>query len=160
MSGDAKFVYHEQGLRYRFNDQHPFNQKRIVLLMDMMRKAGLLDDSMLLTHRAAEEDELLLAHAKPYVDAVKALSLPSPSAEVIREAERYGLDTSEEQEDTPFFEHMHEATCRLVGGSIAAAELVMSGQAPPRFPSGRRPAPRAARERVGLLRLQRRVRRH
>jgi acetoin utilization protein AcuC len=125
MSKDAVFVYHDETQNYRFNDTHPFNQKRIILTMDMLRKAGALTDSCIISHGQASEADLLLTHAPAYVDAVKALSVPHPAPEAIKAAAKYGLDT----EDTPYFENMHEATSLIVGGSIAATDVVMSGQA-------------------------------
>jgi acetoin utilization protein AcuC len=44
----------------------------------------------------------------------------------VRKAPQYGLDT----EDTPHFAGMHEAASMVVGGTILAAELVMSGRRP------------------------------
>ncbi|MFK7696209.1 acetoin utilization protein AcuC [Paenibacillus sp. HJGM_3] len=132
MSQDALFVYHDRALQYRFNDTHPFNQKRIVLTMDLLRQAKALDDTRITSHGMAAESELHLIHSSPYVDIVKALSAANPSPDTIRRAEQYGLDT----EDTPFFEHMHEATSLLVGGSIAAADAVMTGTVPHAFHPG------------------------
>jgi acetoin utilization protein AcuC len=120
------FIYDDHQVEYRFNDEHPFNQQRLVLTVDLLQKAGALPRSALRKPRPALENELLRVHSSAYIDAVKALSLATPSVDWLREAGRYGLDT----DDTPFFPGMHSITSSIVGGSITAAELVMSGKAP------------------------------
>jgi len=120
------FIFNEHEARYRFYDDHPFNQKRLLLTVELLRQIDALDPASILNPRFAQDHELLMVHSKDYVEAVKQLSCTSPSDESIRSAGRYGLDT----EDTPYFEGMHEAASMIVGGSIQAAELVMSGQHP------------------------------
>ncbi len=126
MSKAPVFIYNEHETRYRFNDSHPFNQKRLLLTVDLLRKTGALPDSSIVPPRAALEEELQRVHASSYIEAVKALSLQKPEARWLQEAERFGLDT----DDTPFFEGMHDITTMVVGGSVVAAEQVMSGAAP------------------------------
>jgi acetoin utilization protein AcuC len=120
------FIYNENEIDYKFNDEHPFNQQRLILTVDLLRKAGALPASALRMPRTASQHELLRVHTGPYIEAVKALSLPVPEDSWIREAGRFGLDT----DDTPFFPGMHDITSNVVGGSITAADLVMSGEAP------------------------------
>ena len=123
MNSKTMFMYDENETGYRFNDTHPFNQKRLVLTVDLLRKAGALPDCFLSAPTSASKEQLLTVHTAEYVQAVEALSLPSPDALTIQAAGKYGLDT----EDTPFFPHMHEITSMLVGGSIGAVEAVLSG---------------------------------
>lgn len=120
----AAFVLHEDELQYRFNDKHPFNPKRLELTLDLLRQAGALPPSAVVRPRPAAEDELLFIHAPDYVEAVRALSEPSPLRERLELAPRYGLDS----QDTPFFPNMHQVTSTIVGGSVTAAEEVMSGR--------------------------------
>ncbi|WP_442603860.1 acetoin utilization protein AcuC [Paenibacillus sp. KN14-4R] len=120
----SAFIYNEQEIRYKFNDDHPFNPKRLSMTVDLLREAGALDPGSVIPLRVASDDELLRVHHADYVEAVKQLSAAGPNEQWLQSAERYGLDT----EDTPFFEDMHEVTAQIVGGSIAAADLVMSGQ--------------------------------
>jgi acetoin utilization protein AcuC len=124
MTQSPAFIYNENETRYRFNDTHPFNQKRLLLMVDLLRKMDALPASSVIQPRLAEEAELLRVHSPTYLEAVKALSLSPPEQRWILEAGKFGLDT----EDTPFFENMHEITSMVVGGSIIAAERVMSGQ--------------------------------
>ncbi|MCR8641763.1 acetoin utilization protein AcuC [Paenibacillus sp. N1-5-1-14] len=120
----SSFIYNEHEVRYKFNDDHPFNQKRLIMTVDLLREAGALDPASIVPLRVASDDELLRVHHASYVEAVKELSAAGPEEAWLKTAERYGLDT----EDTPFFEGMHEVTAHIVGGSIAAADLVMSGK--------------------------------
>lgn len=125
MKTRAAFIYNENETRYRFNDTHPFNQKRLQLTVDLIRKANALPQQAIVSPRAATEAELLRVHSPAYLEAARHLSAASPADEWVLQAGKYGLDT----EDTPFFAGMHEVTSYVVGGSIAAAELVMSGAA-------------------------------
>lgn len=120
------FIYDDQEIQYKFNENHPFNQDRLTMTVDLLRKAGALPDSALRAPRSATDSELLRIHSPAYIEAVKALSSSVPEAAWIREATRFGLDT----DDTPYFAGMHETTAKVVGGSITAVELVMSGKAP------------------------------
>ncbi|UUZ95870.1 acetoin utilization protein AcuC [Paenibacillus sp. P25] len=124
MNANAIFIYDEKETAYRFNDSHPFNQQRLVVTTDLLRKAGALPDSAVTVPTAVEETRLLAVHSAEYIAAVKALSLESPSEEWVQRAGQYGLDT----EDTPFFRGMHESTSLLVGGSLQAVDAVMSGK--------------------------------
>ena len=37
MNDLAVFVYSDELLTYKFNDEHPFNQKRLLLTLDLLR---------------------------------------------------------------------------------------------------------------------------
>ncbi|MFS0839461.1 acetoin utilization protein AcuC [Paenibacillus sp. 1P03SA] len=132
MKNESVFVFNEHEATYKFNEEHPFNPKRLLLTIDLLRKAGALDDSEIVTPRVATDDELLRVHQPAYIDAVKALSELSPSLEWVNSAAKYGLDT----EDTPYFAWMHDVTSMVVGGSITAADTVMSGRAKRAFHLG------------------------
>ncbi|WNR46537.1 acetoin utilization protein AcuC [Paenibacillus roseipurpureus] len=120
------FIYDDQEIQYKFNDTHPFNQDRLIMTVDLLRKSGALADSAMMTSRSATDEELLRVHSAAYIEAVKALSALAPEERWVREAARFGLDT----DDTPFFPGMHDITAKVAGGSITATELVMSGKAP------------------------------
>jgi acetoin utilization protein AcuC len=109
---------------YRFRPDHPFNPKRLELAVSLIEACGLVSGPGLrvLPPRMATDDELLRVHAPEYVAAVKRLgSQPKVDA---REGRPWGLGT----EDNPIFPGMHEATATVVGGTLRAAELVMSGE--------------------------------
>lgn len=125
MNAKALFIYDESETAYRFNDSHPFNQKRLMLTVDLLRKAEALPPESVISPGKAEKTQLYYVHSKEYVEAVTALSRPAPEPKWLQQAEKYGLDT----EDTPFFPDMNDITLGLVGGSIRAVDAVMTGEA-------------------------------
>ncbi|SDE69769.1 acetoin utilization protein AcuC [Paenibacillus sp. UNCCL117] len=124
MKANAIFIYDERETAYRFNDSHPFNQERVRVTVDLLKKAGALPDSCMHSPPPATEDDLLLVHTREYIDCVKGLSPDSPEDCWVDKAGRYGLDT----EDTPYFPNMHKVTLDLVGGSLYAVDAVMRGE--------------------------------
>jgi len=119
----AVFVYDPQEQQYLFSNTHPFNPMRLELTYDLLRQAGALRPEHLLKPRMASEEELLWAHSLEYLEAVRALSREPADPEWVSQAEKFGLGEG----DTPFFPGMHEAASLVAGGSIVAAEAVMSG---------------------------------
>jgi acetoin utilization protein AcuC len=122
MKHDAVFVHSDQLLSYRFSENHPFNQFRLTLTIDLLRKMGALNDSHIIEPRIAKDEELTLIHDPEYVEAVKKAGRGELSQST---GEGYGLGT----EDTPMFEGMHEASSLLVGGTLIAADQVMQEKA-------------------------------
>lgn len=122
MKKDSVFIYSDELLKYRFSEHHPFNQFRLTLTNDLLKKMGALADDAIIPPRKATEEELQLNHDPAFIHAVKQASsgyLP-PSR-----AESFGLGT----EDTPIFEGMHEASSYIVGGTLTAVDYVMQGKA-------------------------------
>lgn len=119
------FIFDPSELGYAFNDEHPFDQKRLELTVDLLTRAGALPSSAIIPPRIATEEEIQLVHLETYIDAVKGLSDPEPGEFWLAQADKWGLQT----EDTPFFEGMHDVTAKIVGGSLEAAEFIMSGKA-------------------------------
>ena len=74
------FIYDDQEIQYKFNENHPFNQDRLTMTVDLLRKAGALPDSALWAPRSATDSELLRVHSPAYIEAVKALSCSVPEA--------------------------------------------------------------------------------
>jgi acetoin utilization protein AcuC len=126
MNNQSFFVYNEHEIAYRFNEGHPFNQKRITLTVDLLRSLDALPEHAVLSPAAAEDEQLRTVHSADYVEAVKRLSIDAPGPGAIGLAHQYGLDT----EDTPYFRGMHQITSMVVGGSILAIDAVMKGHAP------------------------------
>ncbi|WP_440620603.1 acetoin utilization protein AcuC [Bacillus subtilis] len=119
---DSVFIYSPSYQTYMFHQEHPFNQQRVLLTYDLLKTINAFDDGDIVTPRLASEEELSLVHTDDYIQAVKLAGAGKLPAE---EGESYGLGT----EDTPVFAGMHEAASLLVGGTLTAADLVMSGQA-------------------------------
>jgi acetoin utilization protein AcuC len=122
MKKDALFIYSDELLGYRFNDQHPFNQTRLTLTIDLLKDIQALRPEEVIPARMATDEELFLNHDPNYVNAVKRASTGQLLPE---QAEGYGIGT----EDTPMFDGMHEASAFLVGGTLTAADYVMTGKA-------------------------------
>ncbi|MFS0780535.1 acetoin utilization protein AcuC [Bacillus sp. 1P06AnD] len=118
----ALFVYSEEQLHYKFNEDHPFNQLRLKLTLDLLQSCKAISDDQIIPPRMATDEELCLVHDPEYVNAVKQAGLGLLSEE---RASNYGLGT----EDTPIFPGMHEASALLVGGTLAAVDAVMTGTA-------------------------------
>jgi acetoin utilization protein AcuC len=116
------FVFSEEQLNYKFNSHHPFNQFRLKLTVDLLKKINALNVNQIIPPRMATEEELFLIHDPNYVEAVKKAGLGQLPNEI---AENYGLGT----EDTPIFPRMHDASALLVGGTLTAVDEVMTGKA-------------------------------
>lgn len=122
MKNDCTFVFSEELLNYKFSSQHPFNQSRLKLTVDLLTKINALDISQIIPPRMASVEELSLIHDPSYIEAVKKAGYGQLSSEI---AENFGLGT----EDTPIFSNMHEASSLLVGGTLTAVDQVMTGKA-------------------------------
>lgn len=122
MSDKCSFVFSDELLKYKFSNQHPFDQFRLKLTVDLLEKMNALHSENVIPPRIASDEELALIHDINYIEAVKKAGngLLSP-----RIAENYGLGT----EDTPIFPNMHEASALLVGGTLTAVDQVMTGKA-------------------------------
>jgi acetoin utilization protein AcuC len=122
MTDRCSFVFSEDLLNYKFNSNHPFNQFRLKLTVDLLHRLKALDNHQIVPPRMASEEELALVHDPSYIDAVKMAGHGQLPQHV---AENYGIGT----EDTPIFPNMHEASALLVGGTLTAVDQVMTGQA-------------------------------
>jgi acetoin utilization protein AcuC len=104
-------------LAYDMGD-HPLNPVRVELTMALARELGILDRPgvQMITPEPAAEADLTRIHRPDYLDAVRqAPHDPFFSG--------WGLNTS----DNPVFEGMHEASARICGATIAAADAVWRG---------------------------------
>ncbi|WNS74623.1 acetoin utilization protein AcuC [Bacillus sp. DTU_2020_1000418_1_SI_GHA_SEK_038] len=122
MTQDSVFVFSEDLLDYKFSENHPFNQLRIKLTLDLLMQLNAIEKHQIISPRRATDDELELIHDPNYVNAVKLAGSGQLSQEI---GENYGLGT----EDTPVFPKMHEASSLLVGGTLTAVDHVMAGHA-------------------------------
>ncbi|MFP7299479.1 acetoin utilization protein AcuC [Neobacillus niacini] len=122
MTDTCSFVFSEELLNYKFSSNHPFNQFRLKLTVDLLHKLNALEHHQIVPPRMATDEELALVHDPSYIDAVKMAGQGQLPQHV---AENYGIGT----EDTPIFPNMHEASALLVGGTLTAVDQVMTGQA-------------------------------
>lgn len=116
-------VWNDALAEYRFTPKHPLNPRRLELTLELMRRLHLFDDShALVPARRATDDEILAVHSPEFVNAVKRASAGNAAADELR---AYGLGT----DDVPIMEGMHHAASAIVGATLHAAELVMTGEA-------------------------------
>ena len=131
MSGRAAFVYSDEYLAYKLSEEHPLNPIRLALTESLIEASGLLDgpDVFRVTPRPATDDEVLYAHDRDYLERVRDLGHAPRFA---NPALDFGMGTG----DNPVFHGMHEASALVAGGSLVAAEHVMSGRASHAFNPG------------------------
>ncbi|OUM88824.1 MAG: histone deacetylase [Bacillus thermozeamaize] len=121
---NSAFVYSEAFQTYKFHNDHPFNQKRLQLTLDLIQKMKLIRPEQIITPRMATETELELILDAHFIQAVRQLDPTeddTPTHPI--DAEAYGLGT----EDNPIFPGMYKASLLSVGGTLVATELVMEG---------------------------------
>jgi acetoin utilization protein AcuC len=109
-------------LSYDFGPEHPLRPERLVLGLDLLREAGIWDESSeSLAVIPATDQELQRVHDAGYLRAVQDAGMGLvPLAQLAR----FGLGAG----DTPAFTCMHEATSLVAGGTLAAARAVMRGE--------------------------------
>jgi acetoin utilization protein AcuC len=130
VSGRVEFVwYGDDAPWYDHGPQHPLRPERVILTRSLVRAYGLLEGPATeRTARDATDEEILLVHTEPYVEAVKRAGRGEEGPWW-----RFGFGPG----DNPVFPHMHEASARVVGASLVAAEAVLSGRADHAFnPAG------------------------
>jgi acetoin utilization protein AcuC len=115
-------VWDEALTRYDFGPSHPMTPIRLDLTARLCRDLGLFDLPQLqvVAAQPAVDEFLATVHEPAYIAAVRAAALDPASADPLR-----GLGT----EDDPAFIGMHDASARIVGGSLAAAQAVWRGEA-------------------------------
>ena len=122
--------YGDDAPLYDHGPQHPLRPARVFLTRSLIHGLGLVDGERVTeTHaRDATDAELMLVHTEPYLDAVKGAGRGEPG-----DWWRYGFGPG----DNPIFANMHEASARVAGASLVAAEAVFTGRAEHAFnPSG------------------------
>lgn len=107
---------------YNFGPGHPMAPQRLELTARLAGSLGLFDHQHVAVEapEVATDVELYTIHSREYVDAVRRVS-----ADPTRPEESRGLGT----EDDPAFAGMHEASARLAGGSLLAADTILTGRA-------------------------------
>ncbi|MGH2696020.1 MAG: acetoin utilization protein AcuC, partial [Actinomycetota bacterium] len=130
MSGGVRLVYSPDLVRYDHGPQHPLKPVRVLLTRELIAAYGLLDGQAVeeIPARLASDQELELVHTPRYVEAVKAAGNGEPG-----DWWRFGFGPG----DNPIFPGMHEASARVAGASLVAAEAVLGGAAEHAFtPAG------------------------
>ena len=107
---------------YDHGPQHPLRPARVILTRDLIKAYGIVDGERVVEApaRDATLDELRLVHTDRYIDAVTRAGHGEQGRWGI-----FGLGPG----DNPIFPQMHEASTRVAGASLSAAEAVVKGRA-------------------------------
>jgi len=122
MPTQARVVWDSSFTRYDFGPTHPIAPARLVLTARPCDALGVFDvDGVEVVGAEVATDELLATvHDDDYVAAVKAASTDPSAAD-----DAYGLGT----EDDPAFVDMHDASARVVSGTVDSCRAVWEGEA-------------------------------
>ncbi len=118
MGKAAAVVWDESFLGYDLGGDHPLNPVRLDLTVRLATALGVLDGVEPISPDPAPDAEIERVHEPSYLNAVRAA--PMAGWDV-----GHGLGTP----DNPVFTRMHEASSLVVGGSLAAARTIASGEA-------------------------------
>ncbi|GAB3550493.1 acetoin utilization protein AcuC [Actinopolyspora lacussalsi] len=118
MSNECAVVWDESLLSYDLGGNHPLHPVRLDLTMRLARSLGVLDGVVPLVPGQAADAELERVHTPGYLAAVRAAPTEGPDV-------GHGLGT----DDNPIFDRMHESASLVAGGSLTAAEQIVSGRA-------------------------------
>ncbi|GAB3686581.1 acetoin utilization protein AcuC [Angustibacter aerolatus] len=126
MAVQARVVWDPRLLAYDFGRGHPMAPVRLDLTWRLLEELGVLSgpdapDVEVVPAEVADDDVLATVHDRDYVAAVRAAS-DDPSG---RADPAYGLGT----DDDPAFAGMHDASARIVGGTVDVARAVGEGRA-------------------------------
>lgn len=115
----AAVVWDSALLDYDMGD-HPLNPVRVELTMALARELGVLDRPgvQMITPGQASDLDLTRVHRADYLDAVRLAPIDPFFT-------GWGLNTP----DNPVFDDMHEASARICGATLAAAQAVWHGTA-------------------------------
>ncbi len=107
---------------YDHGPQHPLRPARVTLTRELIKAYGIVDGDRVVEApaRDATLDELRLVHTDRYIDAVTRAGHGEQGRWGI-----FGLGPG----DNPIFPQMHEASTRVAGASLSAAEAVVKGRA-------------------------------
>ena len=123
MADMSGFIYHEEYLKYQFGFSHPFNPIREKYTLDTLKEIEVIGEkSRVYSPEPATETDLYTVHSNEYVQFIR---------EMCEKGFGY-LDSG----DTPATKGLYEGACRVVGGSILGAKLIMDGDVDHTFNPG------------------------
>lgn len=122
MATQARVIWDDGFTRYDFGPSHPMAPVRLALTARLCRDLGLLDlpGVEVVGAQVASDELITTVHDPAYVAAVKAISADPGRADGSR-----GIGGG----DNPAFAGMHEASARLLQGTVDVAEAVWTGAA-------------------------------
>ena len=116
-------VHSEAWKRFDYGPQHPLRMERLGLTWRLMQAYELasLPQAMVRAPEPASEEAIAVYHGTDYLEMLKAANSGRASAA----AARFGLGPG----DNPVFPGLWDAAQLCAGGSILAADLILSGEA-------------------------------
>ncbi len=121
MVSGIRVVWDPEFTRYDFGRGHPMAPVRLDLTARLADSLGLLSrpDVLVAGAKPASDDLLTTVHDAEYVAAVRRISADPLQTDI-----DHGLGT----EDDPAFAGMHEASARIVQGTVECAQQVLTGE--------------------------------
>jgi len=116
------FVWDERLAEYDFGPGHPLAPIRVQLAKRLIEDFGLLNSTraqLLGPIEPASDADLLRVHTPEFIAAVKQAS---------QDPHFYDADRGLGTEDDPVFAGMHQASARVSGATLAAAQAVHGGE--------------------------------
>jgi len=118
---DIYIPWDEKLVHYNFGQDHPLAPIRVELAMRLAQELGVISrENLFEPVILATNEQLLRAHSADYIAAVTTAGANPQQA-----ALEFGLGTS----DNPVFAGMHEASARVSGATLMAANAVWNGEA-------------------------------
>jgi acetoin utilization protein AcuC len=127
----SAFLYSDEYLDYHLSDQHPLQQRRLLMLDRLLDAYGAFENGSVerVAPTSASEADIAQCHNEDFIRAVQAASAGERRPDLYR----YGLGPG----DTPAFPGIWEASLLYVGASLDCAQRVLSGENQTAFnPSG------------------------
>lgn len=116
----ALLVWGPEMTQYYFGPAHPMHPARLDATARLVQELGLFDLPHVTTVRpeVAPDSALLTVHTPDYVETVRAVG---------QDPSRATAESGLAGEETPGFRGIHEASARLVGGTLQAATALAEG---------------------------------
>lgn len=113
---ESLLVYSDAALAYDFGPEHPLTPRRFPPSIDLMRTVGAANT---VEPRVATDDEIARLHKREYINTVRRFA-----ADPWHHVPSAGIGPG----DCPPFEDMHEASARVVGGSLDGVDRILQGE--------------------------------
>jgi len=116
----ACLFHSDRYIDYDFGPSHPMQQRRLLDIMARLSAVQGIQDALDVREPfVATDGQLCRVHSNEYVEMVRRVSRGDSA-----EADWWGLGAG----DTPGFPGVHEASARICGGTLAAANCLLAGE--------------------------------
>lgn len=119
MDAQARVIWDAGFTAYDFGPTHPMSPVRLDLTARLCAALGVFEHAEVVAPAMADDDLLATVHDRAYIAKVK-----EASADPGRADPAYGLGTT----DDPAFRGMHEASARIVAGTVEMCRQVWQGE--------------------------------